>query len=131
MASSSPPSRILLVDDDADTRELYGLILRSHGYEVVDAVDGAQALEHIAARAADLVITDVRMPRVDGLEVCRAAKAARPRALPVLVITALASAHVIELAKESGADVILVKPVTPTDVVDEVSALLRRYHVSG
>jgi two-component system OmpR family response regulator len=119
------------VDDDADTRELYGLILRSHGYEVVDAVDGAQALEHIAARAADLVITDVRMPRVDGLEVCRAAKAARPRALPVLVITALASAHVIELAKESGADVILVKPVTPTDVVDEVSALLRRYHVSG
>ena len=125
MPSSLYP-RILLVDDDADTRELYGLILRSHDYDVVDAADGAQALERLAAREVDLVITDVRMPRVDGLEVCRAAKASRPHAVPVVVITAMAAPHVIELAKEAGADVILVKPVTPSAVLDEVSALLRR-----
>jgi CheY-like chemotaxis protein len=124
--SSSLYPRILLVDDDVDTRELYGLILRSHDYDVVDAADGAEALECIAERAVDLVITDVRMPRVDGLDVCRAAKALRPHAVPVVVITAMAAPHVIELAKEAGADVILVKPVTPSAVLDEVSALLRR-----
>ena len=105
-------ARILVVDDESVNRRLMRAILEVHGYEVIEAADGPTALALIAGGALDLVLLDVMMPGIDGIEVCRRVRGelARPF-LPVIVITALSDAESRTRAKAAGANDVLGKPI--------------------
>ena len=120
------PARILVVDDDPRNLRLMESILRSSGYPVLTAVDGAEALEKIEADRPDLVLLDVMMPRMSGFEVCEEVRR-RPetRLLPVVMVTALNALEEKVEALERGADDFLSKPVNRTELLAKMRSLLR------
>ncbi|HET6675696.1 MAG TPA: sigma-54 dependent transcriptional regulator [Nitrospiraceae bacterium] len=112
--------KILVVDDEQSMRDVLSIMLKRAGYGVTVASDGEEAIEHIHKELFDLVITDLRMPKVDGLEVLKAVKASSPETV-VLVITAFASAESAVEAMKHGAYDYLTKPFQ----VDEVQLIIR------
>ena len=119
--------KILVVEDEADIRELLRYSLNQEGYAVEEAADGAEALERIARRAPDLVMLDLMLPRMSGLEICRRLRSDPETArLPVIVVTAKGAEVDRVLGLEMGADDYVVKPFSPREVVARVKALLRR-----
>jgi two-component system, NtrC family, response regulator PilR len=112
--------KILFVDDEPSLREVLGIMLTRAGYAVTSAADGEEAIEHLQKEIFDLVITDLRMPRVDGMEVLKAVKSASPETV-VLVITAFATADSAVEAMKHGAYDYLTKPFQ----VDEVQLIIR------
>jgi DNA-binding response OmpR family regulator len=118
-------SHILLAEDQADIRDLIGMNLRHAGYEVAEVADGQAALASQAERASDLLILDLMMPRLDGLEVCKALRA-RGRATPILMLTAKSTELDRVLGLELGADDYLTKPFSMAELLARVKALLRR-----
>ena len=117
-------ARVLVADDDADTRELYAYVLRAQGYDVKEVGDGIAATKEISQNPPDLVIADIRMPRADGFEVSRICKAHEPNPIPVIIVTAWSTGDTVSRAEEAGADAVLLKPVDPQDVVAAVQRLL-------
>ncbi|MFO1269014.1 MAG: response regulator transcription factor [Rubrivivax sp.] len=117
--------RILVAEDQADIRDLIVLNLQGAGYEVQAVADGAAALESQAERASDLLVLDLMMPALDGLEVCKALRA-RGRATPILMLTAKATELDRVLGLELGADDYLTKPFSMAELLARVKALLRR-----
>jgi two-component system OmpR family response regulator len=109
---ASAPLRVLLVEDDDDNRELMTEVLESVGYAVVAAAGGAEGLRQLADQGADVVVTDVGMPGMGGLELARAAKKIAP-AVPVIIVTGYAERDDIATARGHEVDVVLVKPVDP------------------
>ena len=125
-ADSSPmASHILVAEDQADIRELIVLNLRHAGHEVQAVADGPSALASQAERASDLLILDLMMPGLDGLEVCKALRA-RGRATPILMLTAKSTELDRVLGLELGADDYLTKPFSMAELLARVKALLRR-----
>jgi two-component system, OmpR family, response regulator len=122
MASARRPY-VLLVEDDEDNRELMAEVLVDAGYEVGCAADGTAGLRLLAERQVDVVLTDVGMPGVGGLELARAARRLAPSA-PVIVVTGYADRDDITLARGREVDEILVKPVDPDALVAAVSRVL-------
>ena len=120
-----PPAHILVAEDQTDIRDLLVMNLRSAGYEVTAVGDGEQALARHAERAADLLILDLMMPRVDGLEVCKALRA-KGSATPILMLTAKSTELDRVLGLELGADDYLTKPFSLAELLARVKALLRR-----
>jgi DNA-binding response OmpR family regulator len=118
-------SHILVAEDQADIRELIALNLRNAGYEVEPVADGQAALASQLERASDLLILDLMMPRLDGLEVCKALRA-RGRATPILMLTAKSTELDRVLGLELGADDYLTKPFSMAELLARVKALLRR-----
>jgi two-component system alkaline phosphatase synthesis response regulator PhoP len=119
--------KILVVEDEADIRELLRYSLTQEGYAVEEAADGAEALDRIARRAPDLVLLDLMLPRMSGLELCRKLRASSETAqMPVIVVTAKSAEVDRILGLEMGADDYVVKPFSPREVVARVKALLRR-----
>jgi DNA-binding response OmpR family regulator len=116
---------ILVAEDQADIRELLVLNLRNAGYDVAAVGDGAAALASQAEAAADLLILDLMLPAMDGLEVCKALRA-RGRATPILMLTAKATELDRVLGLELGADDYLTKPFSLAELLARVKALLRR-----
>ena len=112
--------KILVVDDEQSLREVLGIMLKRAGYAVTSAADGEEAIEHLNKEIFDLVITDLRMPKVDGMEVLKAVKSASPETV-VLVITAFATADSAVEAMKQGAYDYLTKPFQ----VDEVQLIIR------
>jgi two-component system, OmpR family, response regulator len=113
---------VLLVEDDDDNRELMAEVLESAGYHVIAAGSGAEGLQTLAERSVDVVVTDVGMPGMGGLEVARAAKEIAPQ-VPVVVVTGYAEREDITRARGHEVDAVLVKPVDPdslTAVVDDM-----------
>ena len=103
-------NRILVVDDDLDTQNLVKTLLEIEGYEVHTAENGEDALTTVSTTTIDLVILDVRLPGIDGYEVCRRLKSQPDsRSIPVLMYSASFN-HVENKAFESGADDFIVKP---------------------
>jgi two-component system chemotaxis sensor kinase CheA len=102
--------RVLVVDDSITTRTLEASVLEAAGYEVATAVDGADAWRALQERGADLVVSDVEMPRMDGLQLCETIRASqRFRELPVVLVTALETPEHRARGLEVGADAYLAK----------------------
>ncbi len=116
---------ILLAEDQADIRDLIALNLRSAGYAVTAVGDGAAALARQTESPADLLILDLMMPGLDGLEVCKALRA-RQHGAPILMLTARSTELDRVLGLELGADDYLTKPFSLAELMARVKALLRR-----
>ena len=119
------PSRLLVVDDDNDVRDSLRLALGYAGYAVSTAANGAEALSTVAQSPVDLIILDVLMPMLNGLDTCRALRS-RGDATPVLVLTARDAIDDRVAGLEAGADDYLVKPFALRELLARVNALLRR-----
>lgn len=121
----SPRPRILVVDDDKAVRESLRRSLEFNGYEVALAADGAEALAGIGAAAPDLIVMDVMMPRLGGLEATRALRTAGNQ-VPILVLTARDAVGDRVDGLDAGADDYLTKPFALQELLARLRALLRR-----
>src|SRR6478735_4307079 len=122
-------ARILLVDDEEAIQTLLAYPLRKEGYEVVVARDGRQALDTFAAQRFDLVVLDVMMPRLDGIEVCRRLRSKSQ--VPIIMLTARDDEVDKVLGLEIGADDYITKPFSVREFRSRVKAALRRTRMSG
>ncbi len=119
------PAAILVAEDQTDIRELLVMNLTSAGYDVTAVADGPAALASEAERESDLLLLDLMMPGLDGLEVCKALRA-RGRSTPILMLTAKSTELDRVLGLELGADDYLTKPFSLAELLARVKALLRR-----
>jgi CheY-like chemotaxis protein len=121
------PIRILVADADPDTRSLYADLLMMAGCEVIEAFDGRDALVKAFSQSPALVITETRLPMLDGYGLCDVLRNdAATRSIPILVVTSETRLQMLERARMAGVDAILHKPVTPDMLVDEIRRLLEQ-----
>ena len=120
--------KILLVDDSATSRLMHRILIsQKTGYEVICAKDGAEALRVVASEGPDLVLMDVMMPGIDGLEVCRRIRQdKRTRGVPVILLTFRIDPDSIKLGFESGCNEYLKKPVEESHLLQVLSRYLAR-----
>ena len=119
--------RLAIIEDDAHLREILTTYFREQGFQVAAYADPLSALRDFASQPPDLLILDLMLPGMDGLEVCRLLKRrAETRHLPILVLTARASVAERVLGLESGADDYVTKPFHLRELLARVRALLRR-----
>ena len=120
----SDPVSVLLVDDDLDSRLIYGRALSHSGYRVIEAVGGLQALSIARARTPDVIVVDLGLPDIDGPDVIRTLRAetATHRAL-IIVLTAYVSRSDEACAVDAGCDAFLTKPMPPRDLVSLIDRL--------
>jgi DNA-binding response OmpR family regulator len=117
---------VLIVEDDPETRHLYVDALAHHGFRTDDAHNGFQALEKAFAITPDLVLADIAVPGIDGIELCRRLRAdVRTCAVPVLAVTGYEDRDYSGRAKDAGADRILFKPFEPETLIREVRLLVK------
>ena len=120
------PPRILVVDDNETNRDILVTRLEAHGYQTLQAADGEEALRGVAQHRPDLVLLDVMMPNLDGVEACRRLKSDRAVAFtPVILVTAKAATQDIVAGLDAGADEYLTKPVDQAALVARVRSALR------
>jgi DNA-binding response OmpR family regulator len=117
-------ARILLVDDEQPIQTLLSYPLRKDGYEVVQATDGEQALERFDEQAFDLVVLDLMLPKVDGLEVCRRLRSRS--SVPIIMLTAKSEEIDKVVGLELGADDYITKPFSLREFSSRIKAALRR-----
>ena len=116
--------RVLLIDDDKRLHELLTTYLEQNGFMVVGAPDGQRGLAHLEAEPFDVVLLDVMMPGLDGLEVCRRIRA--KSSVPILMLTAKGDETDRVVGLELGADDYIAKPFGPRELVARLRAVLRR-----
>jgi DNA-binding response OmpR family regulator len=122
---NAPVPVILVVDDDINALGMIGYILERAGFRVDKATRGAEALEKIKAHPPALVILDLMMPGMSGIEVCRTLRAdPATKRLPVLVLSALSDMRTTTEALVAGANHYLVKPARPRELIEHVRALM-------
>jgi len=121
-------SKVLIVDDDPHIRELVSLFLRKDGFDVYEALDGADALAKLDTVKVDLFIVDVMMPKMDGWELCQELRTSYD--LPILMLTAKGETSQKLKGFQLGVDDYLVKPFEPLELVARVHALLKRYRLA-
>jgi adenylate cyclase len=120
------PPRILVVDDSDANRDVIVTRLRAHGYETSEAADGEQGLVAAGEYAPDLILLDVTMPKLNGIEVCRRLKSDRSRPFtPIIILTARADTKDVVAGLDAGADEYLTKPVDHAALVARVRSVLR------
>ena len=118
---------ILIADDDADIRDLVAFKLEQAGFDVTAVDNGLSALAAANEAPPDLVVLDVMMPGLSGIDVCRALRAEASTAqLPVILLTARAQEGDVEVGFGAGADDYVVKPFSPRELVSRVEAVLAR-----
>jgi DNA-binding response OmpR family regulator len=121
-------ARILLVDDESSIQTLLSYPLRKDGYEVVQATDGRQALERFGEESFDLVVLDLMLPGLDGLEVCRRLRSLS--SVPIIMLTARSEEIDKVLGLELGADDYITKPFSMREFSSRIKAALRRAEMS-
>lgn len=122
-------SRILVVEDDVRTANLLRLYLQQAGYEVLLAYDGMNALDLARSKLPDLVVLDLMLPRMDGLDICRALR--METGVPIIMLTAKSTEEDILRGLDTGADDYITKPFSPREVVARVRTVLRRSGRNG
>ena len=125
----SATARLLLVEDDERIRQALGLALADEGCEVVEAGSGEEALDMLGSTAVDVVLLDLMLPGIDGLEVCRTLRAGGD--LPIIIVTARTDSADIIAGLEAGADDYVTKPLVAGELVARIRALLRRRGPAG
>jgi two-component system chemotaxis response regulator CheY len=116
---------ILAVDDSASMRQMVSFTLRRSGFEVIEAVDGQDALDKLGDRHVDLVLTDQNMPRMDGLTLIRRLRDRdRYRHTPILVLTTESSAEMKQAGRAAGATGWMVKPFDPARLLEVIGKVL-------
>src|SRR3954466_8588501 len=123
-----PSQTILLVDDEDSVRKVLAFPLERDGFTVVQAADGEEALREFAANSVDLVVLDIMLPRLDGLEVCKRLRATS--SVPIIMLTARDDELDKVIGLELGADDYITKPFSIREFRSRVRALLRRAKVS-
>lgn len=121
-------SKILVVDDDPNIRELVGLFLRNEGFDIYEASDGVEALSKLETIKADMVILDVMMPNMDGWELCSELR--KYYDIPLLMLTVNGETSQKVKGFQLGTDDYLVKPFDPLELVARVKSLLKRYQIA-
>ncbi|MCW2496189.1 response regulator transcription factor [Jatrophihabitans sp.] len=116
---------VLIVDDDDTVASVVVSYLERGGYQVKHVTDGQAALDIVASVRLDLIVLDLMLPKVDGLEVCRRVRASHPQ-LPVIMLTALAEAEDRIAGLEVGADDYVTKPFSPRELMLRIESVLRR-----
>lgn len=116
-------ARILVVDDDVALAEMIGIVLKGEGYEPIQAFDGAEALVKLEESKPDLVLLDVMLPGLDGIEVCT--KIRETSGIPIIMLTAKGDTTDVVKGLESGADDYVVKPFNPKELVARIRTRLR------
>jgi two-component system alkaline phosphatase synthesis response regulator PhoP len=129
MMDSPTRTKILVVDDDESLRRLVAAYLESEGYEVKEAADGPGALAGVQSEDPQLVVLDLMLPGMSGLDVARRIRA--ERTTPILMLTARGSEDDMLQGFDAGADDYLVKPFSPKVLVARVKAILRRSEAEG
>lgn len=121
--------KILIVDDEKEISDLLEIYLKNEGYEVFKVYDGEEALNILGKETINLVILDIMLPSIDGIEVCT--KIRQSKDIPVLMLSAKGESKDRILGIMTGADDYVAKPFDPLEVVVRVKALLRRYFGSS
>lgn len=116
-------SRILVVDDDTALAEMIGIVLRTEGFEPVFCADGAAAVDVWRTQRPDLVLLDLMLPGVDGIEICTRIRA--ESGVPIIMLTARTNTADVVRGLESGADDYIVKPFNPKELVARIRTRLR------
>jgi len=117
--------RVLVVDDDPQVVRLLRVNLELEGYDVVSAADGQQALDAVDAESPDLVVCDVMMPGMDGVEVVRRLRADK-KTVPVVMLSAKAMRSDMKAGLDAGANEYVTKPFDPAELIEVVDRLLGR-----
>ena len=125
---ADPTARILLVDDEQSIQTLLSYPLRRDGYEVVQATDGQEALERFDEESFDLVVLDLMLPKLDGLEVCRRLRGRS--SVPIIMLTARSDEIDKVVGLELGADDYITKPFSLREFSSRIKAALRRAEMS-
>jgi DNA-binding response OmpR family regulator len=121
-------AKILIAEDEPDIRELVAFTLRFAGYEVVVTSNGADAVQAAGREMPDLILMDVRMPRMTGYDACRIMKAdEKLKHIPVVFLSAKGQEAEIQTGLESGAEEYLLKPFAPDQLTDRVRAILSKF----
>ena len=122
-----PPDKVLLVEDDPVILRLLEVNFELEGFDVVLAHDGAEGIELARSERPDLVISDIMMPNVSGLELVAALKGDGDTAgIPIILLSAKAQSADVKAGMEAGADDYVTKPFEPLELVDRVRALIAR-----
>ena len=117
--------QIMVVDDSSSVRNVVGIALRGAGYEVIEAVDGMDALNKLDGRKVHLVISDVNMPNMDGLTLLKRVKAhPNYKFTPVMMLTTEAGADKKNIGRTEGAKAWMVKPFKPEQIIAAVQKLV-------
>ena len=125
MTETDRPRSVLIVDDDPAAVELIQYMLQSEGYTTSLAVTGAAGLAMAKEQRPDLILLDVMLPEMDGLEACRRLRAdPSTSAVPIIMLSARAQSSDQESGHEAGADLYLTKPIDLTDLARKISSLL-------
>jgi DNA-binding response OmpR family regulator len=125
-------AKILIAEDERDIRDLIIFTLRYHGYDVSAATNGEEALELALSEAPDLIILDVRMPRMTGYEVCRQLKANRATGnIPVAFLSAKGQEAEVQAGLDAGAIAYILKPFAPDELVKRVKEFLGEDQPAG
>ena len=117
-------SRLLVVDDDTALAEMIGIVLEAEGFEPIFCADGSLAPELFRAEQPDLILLDLMLPGMDGIQVCRAIRAESD--VPIVMLTAKSDTLDVVAGLEAGADDYIAKPFKPKELVARVRARLRR-----
>ncbi|NOH01612.1 MAG: response regulator [Chloroflexi bacterium] len=121
-------ARILIAEDEPDIRELVAFTLRFAGHEVITTSNGEEALQQAGALIPDLILMDVRMPRMTGYDACRAIKADPALTdIPIVFLSAKGQDAEIQTGLDAGAEEYLLKPFAPDQLVERVRAILGKF----
>ncbi len=118
------PLRVLVIDDDAALSEMLGIVLTGEGFDPVFCVDGAKAVQARRDAQPDVVLLDLMLPGMDGIDVCRAIRA--ESGVPIVMLTAKGDTADVVVGLEAGADDYIVKPFKPKELVARVRARVRK-----
>ncbi|HXF70249.1 MAG TPA: response regulator [Thermoflexus sp.] len=120
-------ARILIAEDERDIRDLIVFTLEFGGFQVIAATNGQEAVELARQHRPDLILLDVRMPKMTGYEACRILKSQEEtRTIPVVFLSAKGQESEIRQGMEAGADAYIIKPFAPDELIQQVKAILDR-----